>query len=163
VAQSRQGPRGNFVLKDDQRDQHTNLVLMCQEHHLLIDRRPEVYSVGVLRAIKAEHEKKVAGSEPLSPATKMQNDILRSTCFAVTQMPGQIFSAPCSFKTGDEQEVRNRRRFDGYKGLTPFFLAESKLFTFCDLRDKNNPFREVIDNNKIAISPIDQLSSAALH
>src|SRR5260221_439174 len=160
VAQSRQGPRGNLIVTEGQRDHHTNLILMCPEHHLLIDRRSEVYSVGVLQAIKAEHEKKVAGSESqVLPATKMQNDILRSTCFAVTQMPGQIFSAPCAFKTGDEREVRSRRRFEDYEGLTPFFLSEGKLFTFCDLRDQNNPFREVIANNKLTISPIEQLSS----
>ena len=60
MAQRRQGPRGNFAVAEGQRDHHTNLILMCQEHHLLLDRRPEVYSVGVLRTIKAEHEKKLA-------------------------------------------------------------------------------------------------------
>lgn len=159
VAQSRQGPRGSFIVAEDQRDHHTNLVLMCQEHHLLIDRRPEVYSVGVLRAIKTEHEENVAGSESqVLPTIEMQHEILRSTCFAVTQMPGQVFSAPCGFNAGDEQEVRSRRRFDGYQGLTPFFLAEGRLFTFCDLRDKNNPFREVIANDKLEVSPVEQLS-----
>lgn len=147
-------------MPDGQRDHHSNLILMCQEHHLLIDRRPEVYSVGVLRTIKAEHEKKVAGPESRAlPATKMQDEILRSTCFVVTQMPGQIFSAPCGFKAGDEQEVRSRRRFDGYEGLTPFFLAEGNLFTFCDLREKTNPFRDVIANNKIEINPTELLSA----
>jgi hypothetical protein len=160
VAQSRQGPRGNIVVTEGQRDLHTNLILMCQEHHLLIDRRPEVYSVGVLRTIKAEHEKKFAGAESqVLQAPEIQSEMLRSTCFAVTQMPGQVFSAPCAFKAGDEQEVRKRRRFDNYDGLTPFFLAEGKLFTLCDLRDKNNPFREVIANSKLAMSPVEQLSN----
>jgi hypothetical protein len=159
IAQSRQGPRGNLIVMEGQRDHHTNLVLMCQEHHLVIDRRPEVYSVGVLRTIKERHEKNVSAlNSQALPAPKVQDEILRSTCFEVTQLPGQIFSAPCGFKAGDEQEVRTRRKFDNYDGFTPFFLAEGKLFTFCDLRDKNNPFREVIAIKKVAMSSVEQLS-----
>jgi len=89
IAQSRQGPRGNLIVTEGQRDHHTNLVLMCQEHHLLIDRRPEVYSVGVLRTLKEQHEKNVSALDSRAlPAPKMQDEILRSTCFEVTQMPG---------------------------------------------------------------------------
>jgi hypothetical protein len=37
VADSRQGPRGTSPLTDEQRDMHTNLILLCGDHHKIID------------------------------------------------------------------------------------------------------------------------------
>src|SRR5262245_47427316 len=40
VADSRQGPRGISPMSDEDRDRHPNLILLCQEHHTLIDACP---------------------------------------------------------------------------------------------------------------------------
>src|SRR5438093_1021572 len=59
IADSRQGPRGDSPMSDEDRDKHTNLLLLCGDHHKSIDSQPLTYSVSVLRAIKADHEGRI--------------------------------------------------------------------------------------------------------
>ena len=55
VADSRQGPRGDSPMSAEDRDEHTNLLLLCGDHHKTIDAQPHTCSVSVLRAIKTDH------------------------------------------------------------------------------------------------------------
>jgi hypothetical protein len=59
IADSRQGPRGISLMSDDDRDKHTNLVLLCGDHHTIIDAQPRTYSIAVLRRIKEDHEGRI--------------------------------------------------------------------------------------------------------
>jgi hypothetical protein len=158
VAHIRQGPRGKSELNDEERNRHTNLILLCPEHHNLVDKRPMVYSVRVLLTIKAAHEAKHT-KEYLahSSRVKREKERVQSTCMAVTQFPGQIFYAPCLYKRGAEATVRQKRNYKNYNGLTPFFLADDCLYSFCDLRHTYNPFRNVIEHNKAKSCPVDDL------
>lgn len=160
IAHSRQGPRGKAELSDEERNHHANLILLCQDHHTLIDRRPMVYSVRVLQTVKAAHEAKyLKGQEPLAALHQLKRERLQSTCLEVTQFPGQIFFAPCQFKFGEEDNVREKRNYSKYSGLTPFFLADGRLYSFCDLRDSTNPFRDVVDRRKADSQNVDDLLS----
>src|SRR2546430_13630141 len=55
VADSREGPRGQSELTDEQRNQHENLIVICPEHHTIIDSQPQTYSIQVLQQMKADH------------------------------------------------------------------------------------------------------------
>lgn len=58
VASSLDGPRGNeesFKLSD----KLENLMLLCQEHHKLIDERPNEYTVEILKEMKNSQEEEV--------------------------------------------------------------------------------------------------------
>ncbi len=44
IADSRQGPRGISPMSEEDRDKHTNLVLLCGDHHTIIDAQPRTYS-----------------------------------------------------------------------------------------------------------------------
>jgi HNH endonuclease len=158
VAHSRQGPRGKSELNEEERNRHTNLILFCQEHHTLVDKRSMIYSVRVLLAIKAAHEAK-QGKEHTghSSIVKREKERVQSTCMAVTQFPGQIFYAPSQYKRGEEAKVREKRNCEKYTGLTPFFLADDCLYSFCDLRQPFNPFRDVIEPNKAKFQSVDDL------
>jgi hypothetical protein len=57
VAQSPDGPRGDSPLTPQQRDEYSNLILMCPSHHTLIDKAPHDYSVQRLRTMKLNHER----------------------------------------------------------------------------------------------------------
>jgi hypothetical protein len=59
VAQSPRGPR-HRELPADEVDTYENLMLLCCNHHKLIDDQPETYTESVLRLLKANHEKWVA-------------------------------------------------------------------------------------------------------
>lgn len=56
VARSEDGPRGNSPLSAEQRDDYSNLMLLCPTHHSLIDKAPQDYPVGSLLAMKSAHE-----------------------------------------------------------------------------------------------------------
>lgn len=51
------GPRANPKLTPDERRQASNLMLLCRNHHQIVDSSPEKYTVEELRNMKAEHEK----------------------------------------------------------------------------------------------------------
>lgn len=56
VAREADGPRGESPLTAAQRDDYSNLILLCPTDHTLIDKAPMDYSVEYLLKIKAEHE-----------------------------------------------------------------------------------------------------------
>jgi hypothetical protein len=62
VADSRQGPRGSEPLTEKDRGKYKNLILLCREHHKIIDSQPHTYSVAVLRQMKSDHEARVSNA-----------------------------------------------------------------------------------------------------
>lgn len=60
VARSVNGPRGESPLNTEQRDEYSNLILLCPTHHAVIDDIPSgpgEYPVELLQSIKSEHER----------------------------------------------------------------------------------------------------------
>ncbi|MCI0489933.1 MAG: hypothetical protein L0229_25350 [Blastocatellia bacterium] len=153
VADSRQGPRGNFPLSNEDRQKHPNLILLCRRHHSIIDKQKRTYSVQVLRQMKADHEalveRKLSADSPALKPPIVSEDI-HSTLVSVTDLPRVVFSAPCSFSDSEEAEVKNRIKYpeDRFE-LTPFFIRENRLFAFHALWQEDNPFARVIDCNHV--------------
>lgn len=59
IASSPDGPRGDTELSSELSDSLDNLMLLCSDHHHLIDTRVEDYSVEKLRSMKNSHEESV--------------------------------------------------------------------------------------------------------
>jgi len=142
VADSRQGPRGESPMSAEERDQHTNLLLLCGDHHKTIDSQPLTYSVSVLRAIKTDHEGRIrratAPDTPLPPI-ELKREIIHSSLLALTHLPQAVFFAPCGFTDRQEDEVKRRIQYpDDPSVLVRFLIRERKLFTFHDLRQPND-------------------------
>lgn len=57
VAKKVDGPRGKSNLSSKDRDEYDNLILMCEEHHYIIDDNPEKYKIDILKDMKKKHEK----------------------------------------------------------------------------------------------------------
>src|ERR1700741_2587964 len=77
IADSRQGPRGDFPLNDEDRNKHPNLILLCAHHHLVVDKQKRTYSVQVLRQMKADHEAFVERkllTEPPAPKSQLVSE-----------------------------------------------------------------------------------------
>lgn len=72
VARENNGPRGNSVLTEEQRDKYNNLILMCSVHHKLIDDQPNKYTIEILKQMKKDHEQWV--NRALSLDSKKQKD-----------------------------------------------------------------------------------------
>lgn len=62
VAKTNNGPRGNNPMSLEDRDKLSNLILLCKNHHKIIDSNVEDYSVTELMKIKREHDEYVQKS-----------------------------------------------------------------------------------------------------
>ena len=56
VGESRVGPRGNHEMSPDDRDRYSNLILLCRNHHKVVDADVAGYTTAKLRDIKKAHE-----------------------------------------------------------------------------------------------------------
>lgn len=56
VAHSAGGPRSDANFPAGQLDKYENLVLLCGNHHTIVDKQPNTYSVDDLKTWKSEHE-----------------------------------------------------------------------------------------------------------
>ena len=153
VADSRQGPRGNSPMSDEDRDKHTNLLLLCGDHHKVIDSQPRTYSVSVLRRMKDDHEGRIlraTGGTSASTPAPLTREVIHSSLLAVTHLPAAVFAAPCAFHDGQEDQVKQRIHFpDQGSQLVRFILRDGKLLSFHNLKDPNGPFRDVINQRGV--------------
>ncbi|MBA3715061.1 MAG: hypothetical protein H0W76_21820 [Pyrinomonadaceae bacterium] len=156
VGHSRQGPRGDFELSAGERNKHDNFILLCLEHHHIVDSQPRTYSVQVLRQMKYDHEERISRAVTIAavvpaPIRELKLEIVHSTLLVVTHVPQVVFVAPTKYLDNEEGEIKKRIIYPQDKDqLVPFFLADGgRLHTFHDLRELDNPFAEVIDFGQI--------------
>ena len=153
VAQNASGPRGKQDPPGGTRDGQANLILLCREHHTIIDQQPRQFPVAKLVQWKADHEAWV-GSQ-LSPQdqltglakpTETVSERVYSTLLPVQHIPTSVFLAEC---TATEKEIQ---RFLVCSPLppgvvAPFIVRGGNLMTFCDLDDEWNPFSRFADRH----------------
>lgn len=153
VGESRQGPRGDFPLPDDERDKHPNLLVLCGDHHKTIDSQPRTYSVSVLRRMKEDHEDRIrraTGGTFALPSMTFSREVIHSSLLSVTHLPGAVFSAPCAFHEGQDDQVKQRIHFpDDDSQLIRFILRDGNLYSFHNLKDPRGPFRDVINQKGV--------------
>jgi hypothetical protein len=56
VSESDDGPRGNPTMPMDERNSYANLILLCRNHHKIIDAQFGEYTVARLQQMKTDHE-----------------------------------------------------------------------------------------------------------
>ena len=139
------GPRADQSIPGGDREGEANLVLLCLEHHTVIDRQAATYSVERLLALKADHERWVRealrvrrASPPVPPVT----ELVHSTLLAVEQLPRYVYAAPCDLA---EKDVRGRIRYPRDKQvLVPAIVREKKLLAFANLAEAHGPFADIV-------------------
>jgi hypothetical protein len=62
VARNSDGPRGHDPLPLTERDSFANLILLCEEHHHVVDAQPQFYTVARLLQFKRDHEARIAAA-----------------------------------------------------------------------------------------------------
>ncbi|QDV56252.1 hypothetical protein [Rosistilla oblonga] len=153
IADSHDGPRGRVAISDDDKNLHPNLVLLCGNHHDLVDAQPNTFSVQVLRQMKADHELNVqralfADDGPEKPT--LTNEVIHSSLLPITHLPDAMFSAPCKFSDQEYDHVFDRIVYpDNRDELVRFVLREGKLFTFHNLNNPQGPFSKVVDRKQV--------------
>ncbi len=150
VAQSPGGPRRDVEVPGGDIDGYANLILLCHEHHELVDQQHHTYSVERLLQFKFDHEEWVRirlsreqECEELSRPEKMVTETVYSTLLPITQLPDYVFSGEC---TVPETEVRPMIKWPSDKRvLAPFIVRGGQLYAFNNLKDLDSPFSMVVD------------------
>lgn len=152
VAESLQGPRGNSSLTLEERNRYDNLMLLCSQHHQLIDAQPQTYTVARLHAMKDKHEQWVAQrleSEPDQPIVVLPNirEIVHSTLLPVERMPAHVYGIPCD--ESSEKIVQGQLGMFRGREMAPFILKGGMLYAFQDLNDRGSPFSALADGQPV--------------
>ena len=58
--------RFNIDMSNEEKRQYDNLILLCHEHHIMIDQRPDEYPAELLKKLKRNHEDSVISTFDLS-------------------------------------------------------------------------------------------------
>lgn len=138
-----------------ERNRADNLILLCNNHHQLIDSQSQTYTVERLHAMKEAHEQWVektlsAGSEERTYLVQPPKvtEVAHSTLLPVERMPTCVYGAVC------EQDERSIQRQLGplrNGEMAPYIVREKTLYAFQNLSEPGNPFEPVV-----AAQPIDR-------
>jgi hypothetical protein len=153
VADSREGPRGKLPMDQEQRGSHENQIVLCPEHHKVIDSQPRTYSIQVLQQMKMDHLAVVR--RKLHPEIEDEKptcveETIQSSGLCVSHLPQAVYEAKCAFGPGEDEEVRSRIVVpQDHEVLLPFVLGSGKIYCFQNLSRRSNPFSSVIDSGSV--------------
>ncbi len=159
VAQSKDGPRGQYPLPPEDRDKESNLLLLCENHHTIIDDQPQKYTVERVRQFKEDHEKLIEDATGRAVSSQSElvtlvKETLYSTLFEVTEMPVHVYRAPSKFSQAQTQEIRAKIVPPRDKTeIYPYVIREGILYSFQNLRYHGGPFQHVVDIDKASAIP----------
>ena len=144
VGESANGPRGQSPLMQEERDSYENTILLCHEHHELVDGQPKTYTVEILHGYKRSHEERcaspfgAAGASISSPTWKPVEETLHSTLLQVVQMPRRVYSAEAVID--DETVLKAEFSEANQRRPPPFIIRGQRVLAFDDLADLIGPF-----------------------
>jgi hypothetical protein len=149
VGESKHGPRGDHPMPLEERNRYENLILLCEEHHHVIDSQENTYPVEHLRQMKYDHEalvaeavRKVIEVRANDHAAVGSNvvDRLFSSMLPVERLPRHVFSVECDELETDvtKKLVRTEKRY-----AAPFVCRAGRLYCFQNLRDEPGAFADV--------------------
>lgn len=148
VASSPDGPRGDSERSDLLSDKLENLMLLCLDHHKLIDRYPDKYTEDILIAMKKKHEKLIADHCDL--IYKTATEIVRFSSLIKGRVPVDISLNKA--KDAVIPEKRPASRDGQYINLpSSSYPYKSKQY-WEDMVRKLESFFNLWINNQIAIS-----------
>jgi hypothetical protein len=150
VAQSPGGPRRDSDVPGENIDAYVNLILLCHEHHELVDQQHHTYTKERLLQFKVDHEEWVRlrlspeqEYEGLSRPENKVTETVFSTLLPIIELPYSIYFGEC---TVSEPEVPSLIKWpsDG-RILVPFIIRAGQLYAFNDLRRLESPFASIVD------------------
>lgn len=142
------------TMTDEERNGYPNLILLCPDHHRLVDRQVNTYTVARLREMKKAHEEWVRRSlRPVmmnaTPADSHLTESLHSSLLPIERFPSRIFAAPCSAP----QEAKIKKDA-GSQFLPAFILRDKRLYSFWNLRTQPDYLSQYLDLKKLTVIPV---------
>ena len=168
VGSSRQGPRGGIPMDEVERDRRAvNRILLCATHHTVVDKQPLVYTVEVLRQMKADQLSRQQRPKPVRIGTieASQPERLHSSLLPVVGLPVVVESASVRDSSLSEAQIGSQLRYGkGSRGIVfPFIVRDGRLWTFSRLRQQQHPFRPIVDSDVEEIDLVELASSDEGH
>ncbi len=134
----------------DERDRYENLILLCEEHHHIVDSQVATYPVERLRQMKYDHESLIAEAVRKAVKTRAADhgasgcaviDRLFSSLLPVERLPRYVFSIEFH---GTESDLKKKLVRTETRVAAPFICRSERLFCFQDLRNHPGPFLDVV-------------------
>lgn len=156
VAESLDGPRGTYPLPPGEREKYDNLILLCEEHHHVVDANPASYPVEMLHRWKQEHELLMSQATGQAVQSRRRTpdkdnyitEAVYSTLLPVTHMPEFIYTAPCKYDDSQESKAKSEVIHPASNIMSPFIIRDGRLISFNNLRYGGNPFLKLIGDTK---------------
>jgi len=150
VGASRQGPRGDFDIPAVERDRSArNRILLCPEHHIVVDQRPRQFTVQVLLAMKSVHEARFLPPPEKRFKAESVVETLRATVLPVELVPSVVMSLPLANPEQHEGDVARAMRWPHDRSVTvPFIIRENRIYTFANLPVSSHPFVGLVEREK---------------
>ena len=99
---STNGPRGKTGLTNEELNSPENLILLCPNHHVVVDKQHETYPIELLKQWKREHEAKVRENR-----ISADLDIVWENMFSRSDLPKELVDE----KIKDEIDILRKSRF----------------------------------------------------
>ena len=160
VAFRRAGPRGKSPLTAAERNEVSNLMLLCPPCHKLIDDNPDLYPVGTLQGFKRDHEARIL----------MLTEAKADKQAAALVLKAAIGSSPVAIPLSDMQsalvpfyldprEVRSIDFASGVEGTTEAYWSSSLEIIRGDTQRFYDSLRQagVVNIAVFALAPIPHL------
>jgi hypothetical protein len=146
----RQGPRGRYAMDQVvERRGALDHVLLCAEHHRVVDGDLRVYSVGVLAKMKSDHESAIAGEPSSPPGFAIAEEEVRLAVLPVVGVPALVYAADALKEDFSStcRAILHRGYVPGRSDLTPFLQMRRRIWAFHDLSRPDGPFAKVVQRN----------------
>lgn len=159
VSRSPDGPRGRYALPQEERDRYGNLILLCEEHHHLVDGAWQEYSVERLRQIKDEHEALITDATGRAVADRVESkanqphitETLHSTLLPVLRLPRHIYTVPLDYNDAEEKKASKDLVAPFEEGtMYPFVIRGGNLIAFRNLQRSPGPFRNLVGKRNVS-------------
>jgi hypothetical protein len=133
----------------EERNRYENLILLCEEHHHVVDGQVATYPVEKLRQMKYDHEALIAEAARRAVESRaadrtsmgtMVRETLYSSLLPVERLPRYIFSVECA---DSEKVVKTKLVRLEKPTASPLICRERRLYCFQNLRDEPGAFAPI--------------------
>ena len=148
IAREENGPRGKSSLTAEERDKYSNLILLCQKHHKIIDDHEDQYPVDRLTEIKKEHVKWVQGSLNTADVEKQRDDETYATYIEdFIKLSGiEEWDSWSSFVLSSGQPQISKEQYQNLQKLNEYILSRIWPKRYANLEFAFHNFRRIVND-----------------
>lgn len=159
IAREDDGPRGNPNFSKEQRDLYSNLILMCNIHHKIIDDQEKFYTIEKLKEMKRDHEEWVRNSLNIDE-TRIKDELIYSTYIDewVKRADLDNWEVWTSWLLGSGQPSISKQRLQELEELKDWLFTRIMPNTFIELENSFENFRRILQDliNTFKLHSIDR-------